>query len=143
MIEVTRRYSFSASHRLNSPALSEQQNSDLFGKCNNPHGHGHNYELFVTVSSEVDVVTGLAVDRERLDKLVQQTVLQRVDHQDFNRDVPEFQGLLIPTTENVSFEIFRWLAEAWAAEFNGNVPRLEKVRIGETARNIFEVTRNA
>jgi 6-pyruvoyltetrahydropterin/6-carboxytetrahydropterin synthase len=137
MIHVTRQYSFSASHRLHSPALSDQQNSDLFGKCNNPYGHGHNYELFVTVSGEVDRVTGLAIDRERLDTLVRQTVLQRVDHKDFNRDVPEFQGHLIPTTENVNSEIFRWLADAWSSQFPGDVARLEKVRIAETARNIF------
>ncbi len=141
MIDVTRKYSFSASHRLHSGTLSDEQNRELFGKCNNPYGHGHNYELYVTVRGPVQVHTGQVIDRRQLDDFVQRTVLERVDQRDLNRDVPEFGGAQIPTTENVNIELFRWLDEGWAAEF-GSGPRLQKVRIGETFRNIFEVSRS-
>lgn len=138
-MRVTRRYAFSASHRLHSPLLAEAENQALFGKCNNPFGHGHNYELEVTVRGTVDAVTGLAVDRERLDRLVRRAVLDHVDHKDLNRDVAAFSGAYIPTTENLNLEIFRMLEAGWRSEFEDGLPALEKVRIGETARNIFEV----
>lgn len=139
MIRVTRRYAFSASHRLHSPLLEAQANRDLFGKCNNPFGHGHNYQLEVTVRGAVDPVTGLAVDRETLDRLVRRAVLDHVENKDLNRDVPAFAGQYIPTTEHLSLEIFRMLESRWHSEFEGELPALEKVRIEETARNIFEV----
>lgn len=141
MIQVTRRYAFSAAHRLHVAAYSEARNQEVFGKCNNPYGHGHNYELFVTAAGKVDAVTGLAVDRERLDDLVNRAVLSKVDQKDFNRDVRDFAGALVPTTENVNLRIFGWLEEAWGSVFPPDGPRLKKVRIGETARNIFEVSR--
>lgn len=139
MIRVTRRYAFSASHRLHSPLLDEEQNRALFGKCNNPFGHGHNYQLEVSVRGRVDEATGLAVDRETLDRLVRRAVLDHVESKDLNRDVPAFAGQYIPTTENLSLEIFRMLQHSWRSEFAGEWPVLEKVRIEETARNIFEV----
>jgi 6-pyruvoyltetrahydropterin/6-carboxytetrahydropterin synthase len=143
MIRVTRRYEFSASHRLHSPLLAEDANQQLFGKCNNPFGHGHNYQLEVTVRGEIDAATGQAVERQRLDRLVRSAVLDRVDHKDLNRDVPEFSGSYIPTTEHLSLEIFRMLEQHWRSEFPGELPALEKVRIAETARNIFEVHAHA
>ena len=139
MMLVTRRYAFSASHRLHSPLLTEEANRELFGKCNNAFGHGHNYELEITVRGRVDATTGLAVDRDRLDRLVRRAVLDQVDHKDLNRDVPAFAGQYIPTTENLNLEIFRMLEQNWRSEFTGEFPALEKVRIGETARNIFKV----
>lgn len=139
MIRVTRRYSFSASHRLHSPLLGEDDNRRLFGKCNNPFGHGHNYQLEVTVRGDVDETTGQAVERQRLDRLVRSAVLDRIDHKDLNHDVPAFGGAYIPTTENLSLEIVRMLREHWGREFPDGGPALEKVRITETARNIFEV----
>ncbi|HCC55870.1 MAG TPA: 6-pyruvoyl tetrahydrobiopterin synthase [Solibacterales bacterium] len=139
MITVTRRYAFSASHRLHSPLLADEANRELFGKCNNPFGHGHNYQLEVTVRGPVDATTGLAVDRETLDRLVRHAVLEHVESKDLNRDVPAFAGHYIPTTENLSLEIFQMLERSWRSEFKGDLPVLEKVRIEETARNIFEV----
>ena len=139
MIQVTRRYGFSASHRLHSPLLEDDANQRLFGKCNNPFGHGHNYGVEVTVRGEVDATTGQALDRERLDRLVRTAVLDRLDHKDLNRDVPAFGGARIPTTENLSLEIFSMLQQVRSSEFPGKLPALEKVRIAETARNIFEV----
>ena len=143
MIRLTRRYAFSASHRLHSPLLPDEANRELFGKCNNPFGHGHNYVLEVTVRGAVDAATGLAVNRGSLDRLVRRTVLDHVEHKDLNRDVPAFAGQYIPTTENLSLEIFRMLERDWCIEFQGHLPALEKVRIEETARNIFEVHAHA
>lgn len=138
MMEVTRRYDFSASHRLHSEAFSEEDNTALFGKCNNPYGHGHNYELFVTARGPVDSRTGLVCDPAVLDALVESQVLDAYRHKNMNTDVPEFAGT-VPTTENVTTAIARRLQSGWAAAFSSGVPQLRKVRIRETDRNIFEL----
>lgn len=138
MIRVTRRYNFSASHRLHSPRLTERQNREIYGKCNNPHGHGHNYVLEVSVRGPVDPLSGLAVDVAALDRLVQTQILPHFHLRDMNRDVPEFEGL-VPTSENLALVVKERLERAWAQEFRGAWPVLEKVRIQETPRNIFEV----
>lgn len=131
-LKLTRSYEFAASHRLYSPALSEKENVDLFGKCANPAGHGHNYILEVSVSGEPDARTGMIVDLEKLDEKVNALVVDRYDHKNLNVDLPEFQGRMT-TSEVVAQEIWRAL--------EGNLPaKLEKVRLQETARNIFEVS---
>lgn len=138
MIRVTRRYGFSASHRLHAESLTGEQNRALYGKCNNPFGHGHNYVLDVSVRGPVDARSGRAVDPAELDRLVRERVLGEFDHKNLNEQVPEFRGA-VPTTENLGLLIHGRLQEAWSGVFAGPWPRLEKVRIAETERNIFVV----
>ena len=131
-MRLTSRYHFSASHRLDTSALSPEQNRDLYGKCNNPHGHGHDYLLEITVDGPVDE-TGQVVNREAMDALVRERVLARVDHKNLNVDVPELAGS-VTTTENLATMIRAALSGGW------NLPaRLARVRISETARNTFEL----
>ena len=138
VFRVTRRYQFAASHRLHSLLLSEEENDRAYGKCNHPYGHGHNYVLEVSARGPLDAVSGRAVDPARLDGLVAQQVLQPFDHSNLNLQVEAFQSL-VPTSENLGFEICRRLKQNWSTVFAGDWPRLEKVRIEETPRNIFEV----
>lgn len=134
MITVTRRYAFAASHRLNSKLLSDAENDRVYGKCNNPFGHGHNYVVDVSVRGPVDARTGLAVNLAELDRYVRERVVERYDHRNLNEDVADFASL-VPTTENLGVVVERRLREEWPwAE-----PKLEKIRIAETDRNIFEV----
>ena len=90
---ATRVYEFSASHRLQSDSLSEQENRDLFGKCNYPNGHGHNYVLEVTVAGPVDPITGRVINPDALDEIVNREVVERYDHRHLNLDIPEFAGV--------------------------------------------------
>ena len=138
MIRVTRRYEFSASHRLHAAGLTEEENYRLYGKCNNPFGHGHNYVLEVSVRGPVDACSGRAVDPAALDRLVRERVLAAVDHKNLNEQIEEFSRI-VPTTENLGLLIHRRLKQAWPQIFPGPWPQLEKVRIAETERNIFEV----
>ena len=101
MTRVTRRYKFAASHRLHSSELSEPENRHLYGKCNNPYGHGHDYVLEVSVAGPLDTVSGQVVNVQALDRLVNQHILQDFDHRYFNADVREFSGDLVPTSENI------------------------------------------
>ena len=137
MFRVTRRYEFAASHRLHSEQLSEQENRALYGKCNNPFGHGHNYVVEVSVRGPLDA-TGRAVDPAHLDGLVRREVLAPFDHRNLNTEAPEFRDL-VATSENLGFAICRRLKRNWKEVFPGEWPKLEKIRIGETPRNIFEV----
>jgi 6-pyruvoyltetrahydropterin/6-carboxytetrahydropterin synthase len=139
VFRVTRRYEFAASHRLHSGELSAEENRRLYGKCNNPHGHGHNYVVEVTVRGPLDGATGRAVDIAVLDELVARDVVRPFDHRNLNREVAVFAGV-VPTSENLGFEICRRLKRDWDQAFPGKWPKLEKIRIGETARNIFEVS---
>jgi len=132
-MKVTRRYSFSASHRLHSAQLSDEQNREIFGKCNNPFGHGHNYILEVTVRGAVAPDTGIVVNLQSLDQVVRDQVLTRYDHRNLNSDVPAF-ATVPPTTENLTTEIRNGLRANWPPAF----PPLERIRIYETDRNIFE-----
>ncbi len=128
---LTRRYWFPASHRLHTDRLSEQENRDVYGKCNNPFGHGHNYALEVTVSGPVAPDTGMVCNLVDIDRVVQDEVLARFDHQNLNC-VPEFQEL-VPTTENLCIVIFNILKRAFVSA------HLDKVRLEETSHNSFEV----
>lgn len=138
MMRATRRYRFSASHRLDAPQLTAEENRLLYGKCNNPFGHGHNYELEIGVAGPVDSRDGRVVDPRRLDRLVEEQVLRPLDHRDLNRECEVFRSQ-VPTSENLAVEIGRRLKEAWAAAFPEGFPRLEKIRIAETPRNIFQL----
>ena len=131
-MRLTRRYRFSASHRLDAPSLSVEQNRQLYGKCNNPYGHGHDYVLDVTVEGPLDA-TGQVVDRRALDALVAGQVIERLDHKNLNTDVAELAGA-VPTTENLASAIRQTLANRWTLPAH-----LKRVRISETGRNIFEL----
>jgi 6-pyruvoyltetrahydropterin/6-carboxytetrahydropterin synthase len=130
-LSLTRRYDFAASHRLHAPQLSEQENQRIYGKCNNPYGHGHNYALEVTVTGPVDPATGMITNLSDLDPFVEREVLAAFDQKNLNEEVAEFRTI-VPTTENVCREIFRRLQKFPAAH-------LERVRIEETSKNSFEV----
>jgi len=134
-ISLTRRYRFTASHRLHSPLLTDDQNREMYGKCNNPHGHGHDYEVELTVRGEVHPVTGRVIDIATLDSLAETRILAPFRYRDLNKTMDA-----IPTTENLGTEVNRRLRAVWAETFAGGKPRLEKVRIRETARNICDVT---
>ena len=129
-VHLTRRYLFSASHRLHCDGLSETENQATYGKCNNPHGHGHNYALEVTVSGQVDPWTGMVCNLLELDRSVQTEVLERFDHENLNAR-QEFAAT-VPTTENLSEVIFNILKQSFTAA------HLEKVRLEETMMNSFE-----
>jgi 6-pyruvoyltetrahydropterin/6-carboxytetrahydropterin synthase len=129
-VELGRRYHFSASHRLHSAHLSEEENCRVFGKCNNPFGHGHNYVLEVSVSGSVDPATGMIANLADLDSFVENAVLQVFDHKSLNEDVAAFQEK-VPTTENLCIDIYNRLK-------NFSHAKLERVRIEETRNNSFE-----
>ena len=138
-MRVTRRYRFAASHRLNSAKLTEEENRELYGKCNNPYGHGHDYVLEVTVVGPRDSATGLVVQIPVLDQLVSEQVLRDFDQRYFNADVPEFAEL-VPTSENIMRIIESRLKTCWRATFPGAWPRLDKIRLQETKRNSFQLS---
>ncbi|MGA2325070.1 MAG: 6-carboxytetrahydropterin synthase [Bryobacteraceae bacterium] len=138
MIRLTRRYRFSASHRLHARQLSEAENRELYGKCSNPYGHGHDYLLEVGVRGPVEERSGQVADVSALDRLVGCEVIRAFDHRNLNQDVPEFASL-VPTTENLALEVERRLRRNWSAVFPGEWPRLDRIRIRETKRNIFEI----
>jgi len=138
MFRVTRRYTFAASHRLDSRRLTPAQNRELYGKCNNPYGHGHNYVVEVSARGPLDPLTQRAVDTAALDRLVTGEVLDHLDHRNLNTEVPAF-AQAVPTSENLAAEICRRLKRRWPSVFPGPWPCLEKIRIAETPRNIFEV----
>ena len=138
MFRVTRRYQFAASHRLHSPLLSEEENRRVYGKCNQPFGHGHNYVLEISARGPAEPVSGRAVDPAALDRLVDRQVLTPFEHRNLNAEVDSFQRT-VPTSENLAVEICRRLKRNWSTVFAGEWPKLDKVRIEETPRNIFEI----
>jgi 6-pyruvoyltetrahydropterin/6-carboxytetrahydropterin synthase len=125
---LTRRYRLAASHRLYTPALSEEENRRLFGKCSSPHGHGHDYAIEISVEGPPDS-TGQVANRMALDALVKEYVLEKLDHKNLNVDVPEFRDA-VPTTENLARVVRTSLEKNWALG-----ARLVGVGISETARN--------
>jgi len=129
-IALGRRYRFAASHRLHSDKLSEKENHRVYGKCNNPYGHGHNYTLEVRVSGAVDPATGMIANLPDLDAFVDQAVIEPFDHRSLQDEVSSFREI-VPTTENLCIEIFRRLKALPNA-------RLESVRVVETSNNSFE-----
>lgn len=139
MPQLTKRYPFSASHRLHAAKLSAEENVKLFGKCNNPHGHGHNYTLEVTISGPTDPHSGMIIARTQLDDIVERCILSEIDHTDLNSDIEEF-GSTPTTTENLALIISHRLDKFWAQKFTATDPRVTRIRVEETTRNSFEVT---
>lgn len=136
MLTVTKTYGFSASHRLNSSSLSIEENRELFGKCNGENGHGHNYELEVTLAGVPDPVSGELMAGETLDTLVEREVLKVYDHKNLNYDTEEFRTLN-PTSENLTAAIWGKLLPLINALDPDRV-RLYRIAVRETARNYFE-----
>jgi 6-pyruvoyltetrahydropterin/6-carboxytetrahydropterin synthase len=137
-MRVTRRYRFAASHRLHSAAFTEEENREMYGKCSNPYGHGHDYVLDVTAIGPVNEASGQVVHVPSLDKLVADEVLKDFDHRYMNADLGEFQAL-VPTSENIIYVIENRLKARWADMFPGEWPKLEGIRLRETKRNVFEL----
>jgi len=136
MVSLTRRATFSASHYYWNEAWTAQKNEQVFGRCANRNGHGHNYTLEVTVAGEPDAVTGFVVDLKWLKGLMEREVLEAYDHRHLNLEVPEFAaGKLIPTTENIAISVWKRL-EGKIAGVGG--ARLDRVRIYETPEIIAE-----
>jgi 6-pyruvoyltetrahydropterin/6-carboxytetrahydropterin synthase len=133
-IALGRRYHFAASHRLHSAKLSEEENNRVFGKCNNPYGHGHNYALEVRLSGPVDPATGMIANLAELDAFVNERVIEPFDHRSLQDEVPAFRHA-VPTTENLCIEIFQRLKTF-------PVAKLEAVRVEETSNNSFEYEGN-
>jgi len=129
-LHLARRYRFSASHRLHNPQFGEEENRRLYGKCNNPYGHGHNYVVEVAVSGTLDPATGMIANLEDLDAFVDREVIEPFDHKYLNEEVAVFRDT-VPTTENLCIEIFNRLRRFSAA-------RLERVLVEETGKNSFE-----
>lgn len=131
MIYVSRRETFSASHRLHNPGMSDEENLKFFGKCNSPNGHGHNYTLVVTVAGEINPATGYLIDLKKLKEIIKENIIEKVDHKNLNSDVPFLQGK-ITTTEN--------LAVTFWEELKNKIPdgKLYSIRIAETENNFFE-----
>jgi 6-pyruvoyl-tetrahydropterin synthase len=135
MVYLTRKVEFAASHLYHNPALSAEENRRVFGKCNNPHGHGHNYTLEVTIAGEPDPVTGMVLDLKELKEILEREVMQRMDHRFLNYEVAEL-GDQIPTCENVARVIWNLL--------EGKIPRgrLHRVRLYESADLFADCYRN-
>ncbi len=125
MVYLTRKAEFSASHYYHNPEFSAEENQRLFGKCNNPHGHGHNYTLEVTVKGQVDQRSGFVVDLKELKEIMNREVIEAVDHRFLNKEVVEFHHR-IPTTENLAITIWDWLKSKL------EVAQLHRIRVYET-----------
>lgn len=131
IVRVTRRLHFSAGHRLHNSELSDEENRKIYGLCNNPAGHGHNYGLEVTLRGELDPRTGYVFDLKRLKDVVEEVVLGDVDHANLNVDVSWLEGV-IPTAENIAVEIWRRLAAVLPQGM------LERIVVSESDRNLVE-----
>jgi len=133
MVRLSHKFEFSASHRLFNRDLSDDENCRLFGKCSNPHGHGHNYELQVTLAGEPDRVNGVLVDLPTFERIVAAAVVDRFDHKNLNAEVPEFADL-IPSVENIARVIYKLLRP----RFDGAGARLAAVTVWETPKTWCE-----
>lgn len=132
-VTVTRRLRFNAAHRVHNPALSDDENAAIFGKCNNPNWHGHNYTLDVSVEGDIDERTGYVFDLGALKQLVEHEVVDKVDHRNFNLDV-DFMESVIPTSENIVVAFWRLLVE------RVKPARLARLVLWETENNYVEYT---
>ncbi len=138
VVHFTRRYRLSASHRLHAPGLTDEQNRDTYGKCNNPYGHGHNYFVEITVVGPIDPESGFIVDLATLDALAQRELLDRFDGMHLNAD-SVFSGEFVPSTENLAIEVERiFRREVPLLDVSGRL-RLQQVRIEETGNNSFDL----
>jgi 6-pyruvoyltetrahydropterin/6-carboxytetrahydropterin synthase len=134
MTQLTRKYDFSAAHRLHSPSLSDEQNVEVFGKCNHPNFHGHNYEIEISLSGTPDNKSGMLFDISQLDKIVDENILKPMDHRNLNLDIEEFEHSN-PTSEMLAVVIWNRLSKHLPTQGD---PKLAKVLVRETARNEFE-----
>jgi 6-pyruvoyltetrahydropterin/6-carboxytetrahydropterin synthase len=130
-VSVFRAEHFNAAHRLNNPSWSEQENQRVFGKCNLPNYHGHNYELIVKVTGEIDVETGYVMDMKLLSDIISDKILNKLDHKNLNQDVPEFK-YLNPTAENIVVVIYQLLRSSISEHLD------LQIRLYETPRNFVE-----
>lgn len=128
---VYRKEHFNAAHRLHNPQLSDAENSMLFGKCNSPNYHGHNYEVIVKLTGEVDPKTGYVFDMKILSEIINQYIIEKLDHKNLNLDVPEFKQLN-PTAENIAQLIYNILREKINKQYD------LKITLYETERNFVE-----
>jgi len=133
MVYITRKFHFSASHRMYKPELSDEENFKLYGKCSNPNGHGHNYILEVTVAGEPDPQIGYVMDLKKLKEIVEDIIIEKVDHKNLNVDVDFMMGL-VPTTENIVIEFWNQLEN----KINNNHRKLYSLKLFETENNIVE-----
>lgn len=133
MTRLSQRFEFSASHRLHNPSLSDDANRQAYGKCNNPHGHGHNYELQVTLAGTPDPATGLLADIPAFERTVADTVIAKFDHKNLNAELPEFHDL-IPSVENIAMVIYRLLKPRLSSDRT----RLASVTVWETPKTFCE-----
>jgi len=129
---VSRKAHFNAAHRLHNTAWDEERNNAVFGQCNNPHYHGHNYELIVSVTGNIDSDTGYVVDTKMLSDLIKKEVESRMDHRNLNLEVAPFTEGIIPSAENIAVCIWKWLKPHLNNEFD------LKVTLYETPRNYVE-----
>ena len=137
MLYITRKFHFSASHRVYNPVLSDEENFKTYGKCSNPNGHGHNYEMDVTVAGEVDPAIGYVMDLTELKLLVEKIIIDKVDHKNLNLDVDFMSGVL-PSTENIAFSFWSQLE----GKINSPGRKLYSIKIRETVNNSVEYKGN-
>jgi 6-pyruvoyltetrahydropterin/6-carboxytetrahydropterin synthase len=131
IVTITRRLQFNAAHRVHNPALSDAENKALFGKCNNPNWHGHNYTLDVSVAGPIDEKTGYVVDLSHIKRVVEREVIDKVDHRNFNLEVDFMEGI-IPTTENIVVAMWRVIEPAMRPA------QLTRLVLWETPNNYVE-----
>jgi 6-pyruvoyltetrahydropterin/6-carboxytetrahydropterin synthase len=130
MVHLTQTFEFAAGHRLHNPGLSDEENRRLFGKCNNPHGHGHNYIVEVTASAEPDPTTGFVINVYDLEKIVDEHVITPLDHKNLDVEVEEFRNGLISSVENISMAVYKRLKP--------HLPTLSAVKVWETPKTYCE-----
>ncbi len=131
MLYITRKVTFSAAHRLHNLKLSDKENKNIFGECNNPNGHGHNYVLEVTVRGNVPDKTGMVIDLKDLKKIITENIIEKVDHKYLNKDV-DFMSDIIPTAENLVIQFWKILKKALLE----NNTELYELKLYETENNI-------
>lgn len=132
-VYIIRHENFNAAHRLWNEAWSEEKNFEVFGKCSNKNGHGHNFELYVTVQGVPDASTGFVMDLKILSAIIKEHVISQIDHKNMNEDIPFMKGI-IPTTENLIIQIWNRLE----TPIRGKGGELYKIRLEETENNIVE-----
>jgi 6-pyruvoyltetrahydropterin/6-carboxytetrahydropterin synthase len=137
LIYLTKRFHFSASHRVFNPELSNEENFRKYGNCSNPNGHGHNYILEITITGELDSSLGYLIDLKEVKMIVEEKIISKVDHKNLNMDVDFMQGV-IPSAENIAVQFWNQLEQF----FNTRDCRLYSVRITETDNNIAEYKGN-
>lgn len=130
-VAVYRKEFFNAAHRLHNPAWTDEKNTTVFGKCNNPHFHGHNYELIVKLTGEIDEATGYVMDMKLLSDLIKKEVLERFDHRNLNLDCPEFKNIN-PTAEHIAIVIYDLLKPHLDEDLD------MQIRLYETDKNFVE-----